>query len=55
MKNEKLYTQKFETQHVGQSYIHKTKMKGVTFNYFGRHQCLKKEASSLKCNHACFT
>ena len=37
------------------SYIHKTKMKGVTFNYFGRHQCLKKEASSLKCNHACFT
>ena len=28
---------KFET-HVGQSYIHKTKMKGVTFNYFGRHQ-----------------
>ena len=34
---------KFETQYVGQSYIHKTKMKGVTFNYFGRHQCLKKK------------
>ena len=33
MKNEKLYTQKFETEHVGQSSIHKTKMKRVTFNY----------------------